>query len=245
MRRTLSRLGLLALAWTAMAAPVLAGHVTYSAVDDFANPQTAPWSYGYATAPGGFDAFTQFDSTYLGVSGLAAWYTDVPTPDHELPAVIRNTTTGALTYATVNHPQSLLNLHPSVGSSQPYYAIVRFTAPSSGLYDVSAVFQGLDATGPTTTTVHVHVSSGAIGTSLFAGSINGAGPGSAAAYASTLPLLAGNTLDFLVGPNGTANNGFHYDSTGFEASITAVPDGGVPSLIGLAVGMLGALFRRR
>lgn len=221
-----------------------AGPVTYNAVADFgsSNP-SGPWSYGYSSSLPGFTAFSTFTSAYpiggSGVSGLAAWYVNLPnvTPK-ELPAVLKNTTGSTLNYATVVHPTGLLNLHPSV-SAGALYAVVRFTAPSTDTYNVSALFQGLD---PKPTSTDVHVYRGA--TALLNGTISSYGPPSLN-FASTLALNAGDTLDFIVGPNGTASDSFYYDSTGFNATISSVPDPGVSPLVALALGFAAHLLRRR
>ena len=73
------------------------------------NLQNAPWSYGYsARLPAtGYIAFNSFTAAYLGVGGLQGWYTNAPTSGFNLPAVLKNTTSGDLTYVTVTQPNLL------------------------------------------------------------------------------------------------------------------------------------------
>src|SRR5262249_52385820 len=97
------------------------------------------------------------------------------------------------------------------------FGVVRFVAPSSGSFVVTAGFLGRDQGQPAPTTdVHVLLN----GTSLFDETISGFGPRSNKSFAATLPLTIGDTLDFVVG-NG--QNGHQNDSTSVAAVITAVP----------------------
>jgi len=117
----------------------------------------------------------------------------------------------------------------------------RWTAPAAGNYGVSAEFTG---NGPSGTTTDVYVVQNAM--IKFQGNINGyadAMHGGAGAfgvhtlsYGDTLALMAGDTLDFIVGNGG---NGHGADLTGVHVNI--VPE---PITLGL-LGLGGLVLARR
>src|SRR6185436_13482233 len=92
------------------------------------------------------------------------------------------------------------------------FSVVRFVATSSDSFTITAGFQVRDRRS-TTTDVHVLKN----GVSLFADAISGFGPGSNKAFTATTSLVAGDTLDFVVG-NG--QNGFTQDSTSLAVTIS-------------------------
>jgi len=107
-------------------------------------------------------------------------------------------------------------------SNAGQYSVVRFTVPVAGRYKVTARFEGIHF-GLSTTDVHVMHG----GASLFAADIDGyggdpalhavEGPSPVAAYAGTVKLEAGDTVDFAVG---FGNNRTHYfDTTGLFARL--------------------------
>jgi hypothetical protein len=101
-----------------------------------------------------------------------------------------------------------LNLHPGPSGEQ---STVRWTAPSAGTYQVKGRFQGID-TGGTTTNVRILYK----GVQVQSGSVNGYG--SQATYDFALLVVAGDTIDFVVGYG--SNNTYNSDSTGLTAIIT-------------------------
>jgi hypothetical protein len=82
-------------------------------------------------------------------------------------------------------------------------SVLRWTAPAAGSYDVTAAFRALDAQ-PATTDVHVLHN----GVSKFDGTVNATMSGPA--YAGTLALQAGDTVDVAVG---YGNGSYNYDTT--------------------------------
>jgi hypothetical protein len=107
-------------------------------------------------------------------------------------------------------------------SNSGQYSVIRFTAPVTGSYRVTARFEGIHF-APSTT--DVHVMHGA--RSLFSAEIDGyggdpalravSGANPAAAYAGTVRLEAGDTIDFAVG---YGQNRTHYgDTTGLFARV--------------------------
>ena len=101
-------------------------------------------------------------------------------------------------------------MHPAANGD---FDVVRFTAPKTGVYKVmKGFFVGLDCTGPTTTDVHIHRNS----TLLFQGAIASCSQ-SLPFGTLTVPMNAGDTLDFAVGYGSNLN--YNYDSTGLDCVI--------------------------
>lgn len=69
--------------------------------------------------------------------------------------------------------------------------MIRWTAPFSGVADLTASFEGLNPFG-TTTDAHVWHN----GTALDTASVNGVGVSSRVGFHETLPVVLGDTLDF-------------------------------------------------
>jgi hypothetical protein len=142
------------------------------------------------------------------------------------PLVGFNHTGATLNYASgVSEPANMLILHPSCTGT---LSVVRWTAPTTGSFNVQGLFQGID-TRNTTTDVHIRQNSS---TALLDANINGYGNQSP--FSFTRNMTAGETLDFIVGFG--SNGSYDYDSTGLAVTITPpntynIPDGDVAGLI--------------
>ncbi|MBL9145952.1 MAG: DUF642 domain-containing protein [Verrucomicrobiaceae bacterium] len=108
----------------------------------------------------------------------------------------------------VNPLQFALNPAPD-GS----YAVLRWTAPSSGRFAVSATFAGAHAYLPTTSDVHVLRNSDR----LFDSVVNDF-QGDGTSFTGTVVMAAGDTVDWVVGGNGAVSG----DHTGLVASVTLI-----------------------
>jgi len=167
----------------------------YSASQNFsftANPNSV-WSYGYSYSLGDFSLYTLHGSTYF--SGEDGWFGPIPsalTPG--FPLVV----------AEPNTIPAVLDMGPGPGS----YTIVRWTAPTDGVWDVVGDFFG---TGLTTADVHVLRN----GVPVFDSPVNGL---SVADFSLSIRLKAGDKLDFPAGPGPNGDDLF--DSTGFNVTIT-------------------------
>lgn len=231
---TNSKLAFAALAAiTVASAPARAA--SWDAVADFsASNPNGVWSYGYGNA-----------STFIayGTTSLACYATGVtchfdPTYNYSgVPSVSKNTTGGPIIYGSVsNFPHNVLNVHPGGDSSDPYGgtdldSIVRFTAPTAGLYLFNARFTLLDDY------------SNSVG--VYAGGSSSilTGPtGTSQAFGGSIALGAGGTIDFR-----TNRNGFYlYDSTGLSATVTnSVPEPASWALLIAGFGLTGGAMRRR
>ncbi|MGD1020308.1 MAG: DUF11 domain-containing protein [Verrucomicrobiia bacterium] len=199
----------------------------YDAANDFSptNNPNGVWSYGEEEPPGyGFTTLPGID--YIGV--VNNW-DDLGDP----PDVTHNATTGTVVatthYAfgtiTVVWQPGQIGLAP-FGSS---YCVVRWTAPTSGVYQISAQFSGLCTnevptdvcSNGTQTDVHIMLdgSINSFSPHLFDGSVNGYGPGSETSTTVYQPLQPGDTVDFVAGGDGFCV------MTGLKATITRIPDG--------------------
>ena len=164
------------------------------------NP-TGPWRYGWLDTPGG--TFTTYvdnwedptDLHYWGVSGAPA---GAPFIAHDL--------TGSPwpgnTWYSSRHGQ--LTMHPGIGGE---YSALRWTAPSTGTYDIFTGFEGVQNT--TTQVLVLHN-----GSALFDGDISAYRDRES--YTGTVSVLAGDTIDVVVG---YANGSYAFDSTAVQAMI--------------------------
>jgi hypothetical protein len=221
----------------------------YDAVNDF--PVISPlgtlpvsangvWAYGFATTPvppANFTPDPLSTTDYFGDGGSAAGFY-VPTTGtpgtYPLPTVLKNVTGATIPVegGTIGPwPADLLLMHPGPSGD---YSVVQFTAPASATYVVNGEFLAMgNYSGVTDDSVY--------------------GPGSALLYTTTSlstphtfslteTLKMGQSLDFAVGlgPSGE----FYYDSTGFDATISATPEPGFYGLLALGISSLAFVLAR-
>jgi hypothetical protein len=184
---------------------------TYDVAADFStnsNPNGV-WSYGYATTLGG-NLILYTDTSYSTAS-IIGWWHDISLG---APGIFYNQTDHATTAGdgTPNLAPYQAVFHPGPNNE---YSIYRFTAPVAGNYQLQAAFVGADIVG-TSSDVHVLVDDSPI----FNGLVNGFGPGTGTNFSTNLVLQANDRIDFAVGYGG---NGFYYDSTGIQATLSSSP----------------------
>ena len=128
-----------------LAAPVLSA-ATYDPIVDFslaANPNGV-WAYGYSTTLS--DLGTNFNLMNTGVScgtGVGCWNSN-----SGLPQIVRNGSGATFADGTVVIPTDELHLHPGSGG---IYAILRWTAPTAGAYDIEGAFTVQDTSANSVT----------------------------------------------------------------------------------------------
>ena len=170
----------------------------FSAVNQFSLTQNpnGPWSYGFTDGLAG--PFTLFTST-AGPNGtlFQGWYG----PSGGFPLVQTNDSIRNLNY---------ILLHPTTPS---LYSVVRWTAPTSGRFDLLGLFVGLDTA---TTDVHVLENSVSVFDSQIRTQID------ASIFDLRVYVVKGDTIDFAVGVG--ADGSFDFDSTGLKATITGPED---------------------
>lgn len=209
-RRPLCVLVLL-VAWSAAWSGVArAGTSVWDAANDFSatsNPAGA-WSYGWSQSRGsGFELLPTLQTVN---SGAIEFWTGSGDGTTE-PDVFYNDSDAVVNPAGTNPiPAHSLGFHPGPAGQN---AIVRWTAPSSGTFDVNATFTGRDDVGGTTTDVAVLLDGS---TPLWSASVNGYLDSHS--FEQALSLTAGATVDFTVGYGSDGN--YFYDSTGLDATIS-------------------------
>lgn len=204
-------------------------------VTDFSSTQNpnGSYQYGQETTLGG--TFTNLEQQISG-SGYAGYQSS------SNPGAVIYGADGSVTGSgTVIYTPEYLNLGPAMDGA---FAVLRYTVQTAGSYDVDGKFRGQDTHG-VSTDVHVLFNSNLLDSSDFNADVNGTGDLSAKAFnIDNLYLNVGDTIDFAVG---TGGNGYYFDNTGLQASITAataaVPE---PGLFGLvAIGLVGLFALRR
>jgi len=126
-----------------------------------------------------------------------------------LPAIWKNETSSVQTVRSLNVPPGVVVFHPG---AEGELSVVRWTAPSAGTFRASAWFDPLDDT-----TTNVAVVLNGVEPPLLAAKVSRE---AAAIFERTLPLRAGDTLDFTVGVG--ENGDYAFDSTGIQIVIDPV-----------------------
>lgn len=170
------------------------------------------WSYGLTQTLGGpFELYTTGTPNAPDAPAGDIWNLGGVTCNNSCVSRSQQQETNA-TGVDVVFPFDTLHMHPG---SAGQYAIVRWTAPLAGLYEVRGSFQGSQRAGPTTDD-HVQWNSA---TALFQGNINGFGD--VALFDVQRQIAAGDTIDFAVG---FGRDGSYYaDSTALQVRIDLVP----------------------
>lgn len=173
----------------------------FSAADQFSLTQNpnGTWSYGFTVGLGGpFTLYTINGNAGPSGASQPGWFGPF---FGGFPLVDTNSSAQSLNY---------FNLHPAVPN---LYSVVRWTAPTSGEFDLLGLFLGTDFA---TTDVHVLKN----GVPVFDGQIRSRLDTSI--FDRHLKVVTGDTIDFAVGVG--TDGSMDFDSTGFKATITGPLD---------------------
>ncbi len=174
------------------------------------NPTVTNWSYGYrlesALATTNFTLLEHHATNANGSPGLAGWYR----PTNDGPAEFVNISANPVVLSFCCGP--LLPINPGEISLWPgndgTAAVVRWTAPTTANYAVSAYWRKIDTHGNNGCVSSVVVNGTVLYTQTW---LNGDTPG----YTNTVAFTAGDVVDFLLGPAGN----YSFDGTKFNAVI--------------------------
>jgi len=199
--------------------------VAYDANADFPPGALNPngvWRYGYTTSLG--SAFI-LHNEYATNSAAYGWRTNIAS---FAPAFFHTNTVinGML--------PGEIGLH---GGPNGEFSVLRFTTPTTGLYDISASWRGPGDLGNT----DLYLLKNSNGGSPLAGTGSTTISGGFASIFS-MPLVAGDTIDLALG---TGGDGFNFDSTPVSLQITPVPEPAAATLIVAALLSLAAMPARR
>jgi hypothetical protein len=191
--------------------------VTYDVVRDFNQTNTpgALFTYGVGAVPAQFTPMAFVNSIFNGLRGWIEVNNGITSDYHLRSVVVFNGTGATQIFETVTQPTNLLRLDPELTAG----SIVRFTVPTTGNYDISGLFQGIDN--------NMHSSAVLVfagGVQQFSSTIPGRGFGTQDPFSSSsVHLNAGDTIDFIV----KSNDYCCWLSTGLAATISrpiAAPD---------------------
>lgn len=177
---------------------------SYNAAQQFsgATDPNGVWSYGWEASRGApFNLDTIFT---VDASGLGSWHGALHPPYVGFNA----NPTPASEYEWSVPPDQMV-FYPGPDGEN---AVLRWTAPDSGVVDVKTVFIGLDPTGPTST--DFAVLHGA--TTLLSGAIDSYDKPSS--HSETIQVSAGDTIDVMVGYGKDHSN--TADATEVQATIS-------------------------
>lgn len=218
-----------------------AGATTWDAVADFsitdATGAGGVWAYGWDEGSG----FTAFDTINAGTCFPASdcWQHAGPDLAYGVPTVAHTRGNATNDFGTVVQPIDVLNLHP--GANQPYMdtdidVIVRFIAPTAGVYHYSGFYEVLDIYPGA-----VNAYANGVLVPVFGAASHPGVTGPRSYFSGAANLAAGGVIDFRVNRAGSIWD----DSTGLSATVSSAPEPAAWAMMIAGFGVAGGLIRRR
>ena len=175
---------------TAMKANMTQGTPT----NPYTDAQGGVWTYAQSAAVAGgavslLNQRNDADAVCLGFKS----------PDGDQPVMHVNTGTEDVPASIFGSPVAPgeIVIHPAHNDVSNHFGILRFTVPKAGTYNVAATFRDANAGGGDGVDVHVVVSGHEVDHAYVHN------PGTLPSYTANVrwvPLAAGDTVDFVVGP---------------------------------------------
>jgi len=188
------------------------------------NSGSGPWTTGYETTAGSslvlYDVFAD-NGTIQNYHSSVVFSLGTPTFEKNISGS-----------SQITIPSGGIALHPGPNNE---YSVIRFTVPTTNIYTINSQFFAGDG-GDTDATVLLNNNTGS---PLFFAGTTDTNP----TYTQSIPLTAGDILDFLVGSKGS----FFSDTTPLNLTITsasATPEPGSTALF-CGLGVSGAVFALR
>jgi hypothetical protein len=199
------------------------------------NGKVPEWSYGYRGSIAGIGltlfANTEHTNAFNGTEALEGWSS--PSLALGVPIVLANVSGAPVTVgSSLVNPDELV-LHPQ-GAGPRTFAIVRWTAPTTAKFDITANWRDLHFGNGDGFDAHLVLN----GISLFDANL---ADGQSTADTRSLLLAPGDRLDFVVGPGAFGSN--TNDSTGLR--VTIVPEPGAIGLVAIGGALLAWRARRK
>lgn len=205
--------------------------VTYDAVTDF-GPSPIAWRYGVGTVGASFTPLPNYvTANCVGITDLAC-HNDMGAP-YTFPAFGKNVSTSK---TLIFYTNELTKDELFVQTLPGMQAILRFTAPTTAVYNFSGSFTRLDNSNGSGNGVTVGSYFNGVTTSGDLPTVMG----SSFSLDNQLHLTKNSSIDFFLDAKGDV----FFDGTGLRLTVASVPETSTWAMMAAGFGLLGGLSRR-